>query len=102
MFHGLLFLNKLILFPWHPTQIYEAICYLIIFKVPTNHSCTKDDYELLQKGMIIYDALYSCTKYRQKEKHTSTRIKHLFMNTFINFSKQKNHQGKKDLNGLRN
>src|ERR1044071_269569 len=30
----------------------------------------KNDYELLQNGMLIYDALYSWAKYLQKEKHT--------------------------------
>ena len=30
----------------------------------------KDDYELLEKGVMIYDALYSWAKYVQNEKHT--------------------------------
>lgn len=30
----------------------------------------KNDHDLLEKGMILYDALYSWAKYLQKEKHT--------------------------------
>jgi len=30
----------------------------------------KDDQELLEKGMLLYDALYSWAKYVQDEKHT--------------------------------
>ena len=30
----------------------------------------KNDYEMLEVGMIIYDALYSWAKYVQDEKHT--------------------------------
>lgn len=30
----------------------------------------KDDYEMLNIGMKIYDAMYSWTKYVQQEKHT--------------------------------
>ena len=30
----------------------------------------KDDYEMLETGMKIYDALYSWSKYVQDEKHT--------------------------------
>lgn len=30
----------------------------------------KDDYEMLETGMKIYDALYSWAKYVQEEKHT--------------------------------
>jgi len=50
---------------------------------------SKDDYELLQKGMMIYDALYSWAKYLQKEKHTQNPIEHLFIDVFNNFLKQK-------------
>ncbi len=50
---------------------------------------TKDDYELLQKGMMIYDALYSWAKYLQKVKHTQNPIEHLFIDVFNNFIKQK-------------
>lgn len=50
---------------------------------------TKDDYELLQKGMIIYDALYSWAKYLQKVKHTQNPIEHLFIDVFNNFINRK-------------
>ena len=42
----------------------------------------KDDYELLQKGMMIYDALYSWAKYLQKEKHTQHPVEHLLLDVF--------------------
>ena len=50
---------------------------------------TKDDYELLQKGMMIYDALYSWAKHLQKEKHTQNPVDHLFIDVFNKFIKQK-------------
>jgi len=49
----------------------------------------KDDYELLQKGMMIYDALYSWAKYLQKEKHTQHPVEHLLLDVFNKFIKQK-------------
>lgn len=33
-----------------------------------------DDLELLEKGMMLYDALYSWAKYLQKEKHTQAFV----------------------------
>ena len=54
----------------------------------------KDDYELLKKGMMIYDALYSWAKYLQKEKHTQNPIDHLFIDVFNKFIKQKAAQKK--------
>ena len=42
----------------------------------------KDDYELLEKGMLLYDALYSWAKYLQKEKHTKNPVEHLFIESF--------------------
>ena len=54
----------------------------------------KDDYELLQKGMMIYDALYSWAKYLQKEKHTQNPVDHLFIDVFNKFIKQKAAQKK--------
>ena len=32
----------------------------------------RDDYELLERGMLVYDALYSWAKYLQNEKHTQS------------------------------
>lgn len=55
---------------------------------------TKDDYELLQKGMMIYDALYSWAKHLQKEKHTQNPVDHLFIDVFNKFIKQKASQKK--------
>ena len=54
----------------------------------------KDDYELLQKGMMIYDALYTWAKYLQKEKHTENPVDHLFIDVFNKFIKQKSAQKK--------
>ncbi|WP_018614665.1 chromate resistance protein ChrB domain-containing protein [Segetibacter koreensis] len=66
---------------------------------------TKDDYELLQKGMIIYDALYSWAKHLQNEKHTQNPVDHLFIDVFNKFIKQKASQKKtpdwvKELKGI--
>jgi AraC-like DNA-binding protein len=55
---------------------------------------TTDDYELLQKGMMIYDALYSWAKYLQKEKHTKNPVDHIFIGVFNKFIKQKSAQKK--------
>lgn len=55
---------------------------------------TKDDYELLQKGMMIYDALYSWARHLQKEKHTQNPVDHLFIDVFNKFIKQKASQKK--------
>ena len=49
---------------------------------------TKDDQELLQKGMMIYDALYNWAKHLQKEKHTQNPVDHLFIGVFDKFIKQ--------------
>ena len=54
----------------------------------------KDDYELLEKGMMIYDALYSWAKHLQKEKHTQNPVDHLFIDVFNKFIKQKAAQKK--------
>ena len=55
---------------------------------------TKDDYELLQKGMMIYDSLYSWAKYLQKEKHTQNPVDNIFIGVFNKFIKQKSAQKK--------
>lgn len=54
----------------------------------------KDDYELLEKGMMIYDALYSWAKHLQKEKHTQNPVDHLFIDVFNKFIRQKAAQKK--------
>jgi AraC-like DNA-binding protein len=49
----------------------------------------KDDAELLQKGMMIYDALYSWAKHLQHEKHTQSPVEYLLIEIFENYLKQK-------------
>jgi AraC-like DNA-binding protein len=41
-----------------------------------------NDTELLQKGMLLYDALYSWAKHLQNEKHTQQPFEHLLLNVF--------------------
>ena len=55
---------------------------------------TKDDYELLQKGMMIYDGLYSWATHLQKEKHTQNPVDNIFIDVYNNFIKQKSEQKK--------
>ena len=54
----------------------------------------KDDYQLLEKGMMIYDALYSWAKHLQKEKHTENPVDNLFMDVFNKFIRQKKDEKK--------
>lgn len=42
----------------------------------------KDDHELLEKGILLYDALYSWAKFLQKEKHTQQPFENLLLNVF--------------------
>lgn len=49
----------------------------------------KDDHELLEKGMMIYDALYQWAKHHQNEKHTQNPIEHLLIDVFEKYLKQK-------------
>ncbi len=53
-----------------------------------------DDYELLEKGMLIYDALYSWAKHLQNVKHTQNPVDHLFLDVFNKFIKKKYAQKK--------
>ncbi|MBO9201926.1 MULTISPECIES: chromate resistance protein ChrB domain-containing protein [Niastella] len=55
----------------------------------------KDDQELLEKGLFIYDALYSWAKYLQKEKHTGQPFENLLLDVFNKFLKDKKGTGKK-------
>ncbi|MBS1599958.1 MAG: chromate resistance protein [Bacteroidetes bacterium] len=48
----------------------------------------KDDLELLEQGMILYDALYSWAKYYQEEKH-SQQPENLMLNVFKTYFKNK-------------
>lgn len=54
----------------------------------------KNDYILLDKGMMIYDALYSWAKHLQKEKHTQNPVDHVFIDVYNKFIKQKSAQKK--------
>jgi len=47
----------------------------------------KNDHELLEKGMLLYDALYSWAKYLQKEKHTQQPFESLLLNVFNKYLK---------------
>jgi AraC-like DNA-binding protein len=48
-----------------------------------------DDQQLLEKGMLIYDALYSWAKHLQNEKHTQNPIENLLLDVYKKFLKQK-------------
>lgn len=48
-----------------------------------------DDHELLDKGMFIYDSLYSWAKYLQKEKHTQNPTEQLLLQVFNTYMKEK-------------
>jgi AraC-like DNA-binding protein len=54
----------------------------------------KDDHELLEKGMLIYDALYSWAKHLQNEKHTQQPFENLLLDVFKQFIKNKQAEGK--------
>ena len=53
---------------------------------------TQDDLELLEKGMMIYDALYSWAKHLQNEKHTQSPVEYLLVEVFDKYLKR---QGEK-------
>src|SRR4030095_11361235 len=44
-----------------------------------------NDQKLLEKGMIIYDALYSWARYHRSEKHTQNPAEHLLIEVFEKF-----------------
>lgn len=49
-----------------------------------------DDQELLEKGMLIYDSLYSWAKHLQKQKHTQSPTENLLLAVFNTYlDKQK-------------
>ena len=58
------------------------------------HNFTNDQ-ELLQKGMLLYDALYSWAKHLQKEKHTQQPFENLLLNVFNTYLKDKRGSTKK-------
>lgn len=53
-----------------------------------------DDYELLQKSMMMYDALYSWAKHLQSERHTQNPIDNVFIDVYNKFIKDKSSQKK--------
>jgi AraC-like DNA-binding protein len=55
----------------------------------------RNDTELLEQGMILYDALYSWAKYLQKEKHTQQPFENLLLDVFNNYLKTKPGSNKK-------
>ena len=50
---------------------------------------SKTDHEMLEKGMFIYDALYSWAKYHKEEKHTQNPVENLLGEIFEKYLKQK-------------
>jgi AraC-like DNA-binding protein len=54
-----------------------------------------DDQELLNMGMVIYNALYSWAKHLQQEKHTQQPFEHLLLNVFHSYFKTKSGSKKK-------
>jgi hypothetical protein len=48
----------------------------------------KDDYALLETGLILYDALYSWAKYLQKEKHTQNPVEGLLLEVYKKYLKE--------------
>lgn len=49
----------------------------------------KDDHELLQHGMMLYDALYTWAKHLQHEKHTQHPFESMFLDVYKKFLKEK-------------
>jgi AraC-like DNA-binding protein len=54
-----------------------------------------NDQELLEKGMLIYDALYSWAKHLQKVKHTQQPFENLLLTVFNTWLKQSTGSKKK-------
>lgn len=49
-----------------------------------SHNYT-NDHEMLEKGMVLYDALYSWAKYHEHEKHTWEPMERLLLQVFNKF-----------------
>lgn len=54
-----------------------------------------NDHQLLEKGMMLYDALYSWAKHLQKEKHAQQPQENLLLDVFNKFIHQKSRSQKK-------
>ncbi|GGH50039.1 chromate resistance protein ChrB domain-containing protein [Dyadobacter endophyticus] len=50
---------------------------------------TQNDQELLEKGMLIYDALYSWAMHLRKEKHTQSPTEHLLLQIYKTYISNK-------------
>ena len=48
-----------------------------------------NDQEQLEKGMLIYDALYAWARFHQQEKHTQNPVDQMLLNVYQKFLKQK-------------
>lgn len=48
-----------------------------------------NDQELLEQGMVLYDALYSWARHLQDVRHTQQPFEHLLLNVFHSYLKQK-------------
>ena len=48
-----------------------------------------DDHELLRKGMMLYDALYTWATHLQKEKHTENPFENTLLSVYNKFLKDK-------------
>jgi AraC-like DNA-binding protein len=49
----------------------------------------EDDQDLLSKGMMLYDALYTWARYLQNEKHTQNPFENLLLDVYKKFIKEK-------------
>lgn len=49
----------------------------------------KDDHELLEVGMVLYDGLYSWAKHLQGEKHTQHPTEYMLLEVYRKFLRQK-------------
>lgn len=54
-----------------------------------------NDEELLEKGMVIYDGLYSWAKYHRHEKHTQNPAEKMLLDVFHKFLENKKKSKKK-------
>lgn len=50
---------------------------------------TKDDHELLQRGMMLYDSLYAWAKHLQNEKHTQNPFENMLLDVYKKFLTEK-------------
>ena len=70
----------------HNTSVQSSGLWAISAGLAYNY---QNDQELLEKGMMIYDALYSWAKYLQHEKHTQQPFENLLLDVFNKYLKIK-------------